>query len=174
MFFSGQLCLLASQTYLCNHTSQTASPKCLLPLLQAISVTPCLKLQQRDCTCQTSPRINMTCSIHCQSAKSKRIDMKPQSIGSHAGSATTVSSRADVTFLNMTHVSEHPRAASCIRKLPNQWTGCEISPVFNDTSDSACLSAGSVMTNCASVLHQMKQCSLCLDCISVWSLSAGD
>lgn len=53
-------------------------PKPFLHLLRAISVTPCLTLPRRDCTCQTSPHINMTCSIHCQSGKSKRIDMKPR------------------------------------------------------------------------------------------------
>lgn len=62
-----------------KHTYATTLPKNRVPQpLLAISVTPCLKLQQRDCTCQTSPHINMTCSIHCRSVKSKPIDMKPQ------------------------------------------------------------------------------------------------
>lgn len=44
----------------------------------------------------------------------------------------------------------------------------------HQTPASLSLPSGFVMTNCASVLHQMIYSALCLDCISFWSLSAGD
>lgn len=62
------------------HKPTYATALSIVHLLQAASVTPCLKLQRRDCARQTSPHISATRSIHCQYATSKHIDVRPRNV----------------------------------------------------------------------------------------------
>lgn len=92
------------------HKPTYATALSIVHLLQAASVTPCLKLQRRDCARQTSPHISATRSIHCQYATSKHIDVRPRNVTP----PLRFNPEPTLHFPNVTPspsapISEHPR-----------------------------------------------------------------
>lgn len=100
---------------------------CPLPLLEAVSVTPRLSLHQPDCTCQTSPHINLTRSIHCQSWS--LIDAELQTWNPFCCRVFILIWWWGWTILPILPscpISVSLWAIPRGRKLPNQWKGCGI------------------------------------------------